>query len=92
MSNEEQHAGSATVPVMPPSKPEAEKESEPEEKKEPAKKAKRMVGQYSYIGQDDNRFLFQDRGNKKCYTVDKSQLRYRGENGFRKEILDTLHK
>ena len=95
MSEQEQksplHAGSVTNPPTPQSKPEPEM-TEPEEPKEPAKKTKRVVGQYEYIGQDDTRFLFRDRVSRKCYTVDKTLLQYRGEGKFRVEIMESLQK
>ena len=88
MSKEEKHAGSVTPPANPES---AKKESEMTVSS-PAKKTKPLIGQYRYIGQDDNRFLFQDRDNKKCYTIDKNKLEYRGETEFRLSILESLQK
>ena len=60
----------------------------------PAKAAKTKpgLGQYAYIGQDQYRFLFQDRETKKCYTVEKSLLVYRGEHKFNDEVLATIQK
>lgn len=55
-------------------------------------KTRPPLGQYVYLGQDANRFLFQDRTTKKCYTVEKTNLEYRGEHGFRDEVLASLQK
>ncbi len=85
------HAGSVTSGPDGPTPPTTNQEPERTESG-PAKKTKRLIGQYEFIGQDDNRLLFQDRGNKKCYTIDKNKLEYRGENGFRPEILEALQK
>jgi len=49
-------------------------------------------GQYAYIGQDKHRFLFQDRETKKCYTLEKTQLVYRGEHKFQDAVLATIQK
>lgn len=57
-----------------------------------APKTKPMLGQYAYIGQDENRFLFQDRSTKKCYTIEKSQLIYRGEHEFQDKVLASIQK
>lgn len=91
---QQQHAGSVTSPPTTPLKSESEPaKSEPEERSDKKKtKTKKLIGQYEYIGQDDRRFLFQDRATKKCFTVDKSLLEYRGEGGFRVEVIESLQK
>lgn len=95
MSEQEQksplHAGSVTSSPTPP-KPEPEpKMTEPETTKSKFK-TKKKIGQYEYIGQDDTRFLFRDRESKKCYTVDKTLLQYRGEGKFRVKVMESLQK
>lgn len=55
-------------------------------------KTKPTLGQYAYIGQDEHRLLFQDRSTKKCYTVEKSQLIYRGEHKFQDAVLAMIQK
>ena len=95
MGKEQKHAGSVTSGPNGQTPPHANPESEKEPEKPqsgPAKKTKPLIGQYRYIGQDDNRFLFQDRDNKKCYTIDKNKLEYRGETEFRLSILESLQK
>lgn len=57
-----------------------------------ASKTKPVLGQYAYIGQDEYRFLFQDRETKKCYTIEKSLLVYRGEHKFQDAVLATIQK
>lgn len=52
----------------------------------------KLRGAYAYIGQDTHRFLFQHRNTKKCYTVEKTQLTYRGEHKFNDEVLATIQK
>ena len=89
------HAGSVTSGPKTPdnAEPESAKATEEKsEKKTTTTKTKKVVGQFEYIGQDDRRFLFQDRESKKCYTVDKSLLTYRGEGGFREGVLALLQK
>lgn len=53
---------------------------------------KPTLGRYAYIGQDDHRFLFQNRETKKCYTVEKTNLIYRGEHKFNDAVLATIQK
>lgn len=89
MTEKQQHAGSVTSPPTSSTKPEPEPEKT---KSGPPKKAKPLIGRFEYIGQDENRLLFQDRADKKCYTVDKRHLVYRGEGGFRVEAIESLQK
>ena len=89
------HAGSVTSGPKTPDNAEPESAKAPEEKSEKkttTKKIRTVFGQYEYVGQDDNRFLFQDRKSKKCFTVEKSMLVYRGEGGFRDAVLALLQK
>lgn len=91
----QKHAGSVTSgPKTTPdnAEPESAEASVEKPQKKTTTKTKKAIGQYEYIGQDDRRFLFQDRESKKCYTVDKSMLSYRGEGGFREDVIATLQK